>query len=38
MDLEKQLEVQRKETSSTLRILLGYAEKQNGQIMQGMLN
>ena len=28
MDLEKQLEIQRKETSSALRILLGYAEKQ----------
>ena len=27
MDLEKQLEIQRKETSSALRILLGYAEK-----------
>lgn len=27
MDLEKQLAVQRKETSSALRILLGYAEK-----------
>lgn len=27
MDLEKQLEIQRKETSSALRILLGYVEK-----------
>lgn len=27
MDLEKQLELQRKETSSALRILLGYADK-----------
>lgn len=27
MDLEKQLEIQRKETSSALRILLGYADK-----------
>ena len=33
VDLKKQLEIQRKETSSALRILLGYAEKQNGQIM-----
>ncbi len=27
MDLEKQLEIQRKETSSALRIMLGYADK-----------
>lgn len=27
MDLEKQMEIQRKETSSALRILLGYADK-----------
>ena len=27
MDLERQLEMQRKETSSALRILLGYADK-----------